>query len=76
VYGAVNVDKVERVQRRIVRYALRVLGWTDIYDSPPYEQRCALLRLKTLVKRRFVTCLMFIFVVLGGKMNSPNLLSS
>jgi hypothetical protein len=68
----VRVDKVERLQRKFIRYAL--LGWTDIYDLPPY--RCALLRLDTLVKRRSIACIMFIFDVLGGKMNSPNLLSA
>jgi hypothetical protein len=29
-----SVDKVESVQRRFIRYALRSLGWTDIYDLP------------------------------------------
>jgi hypothetical protein len=69
----VHVDKVERVQRRFIRYALRGLGWTDTYDLPPYEHRCALLRLDTLVKRRSI---MFIFDILLGRMNSPNLLSA
>jgi hypothetical protein len=72
----VCVDKVERVQRRFIRYALRDLGWTEIYDLPPYEHSCALLRLDTLVKRRSLACIMFIFDVLGGRMNSPNLLSA
>jgi hypothetical protein len=31
----VRVDKVEHVQRTVIRYALRGLGWTDIYDLPP-----------------------------------------
>jgi hypothetical protein len=40
-YG-MRVDKVERVQRRFILYILRSLGWTDIYDLPPYEHRCTL----------------------------------
>jgi hypothetical protein len=28
----VRVDKVERVQRRFIQYALRGLGWTDMHD--------------------------------------------
>jgi hypothetical protein len=72
----VRVEKVERVQGRFIRYALRGLGWTDLYDLPPYEHRCALLRLDTLVKRRSITCIMFIFDGLGGRMNSSNLLSA
>jgi hypothetical protein len=36
------------------------------YDFPPYEHKCALLRLYTLVKRRSIVCIMFIFDVLGS----------
>jgi hypothetical protein len=46
-----------------------------IYHRMSNEYRCALLRLDTLVKRP-VTCIMFIFDILGGIMNSPNLLSA
>jgi hypothetical protein len=60
----VRVCKVERVQRRFIRYGLRSLGWTDIYDLPPYEYRCALLCLETLVKS--IACIMFIFDILSG----------
>jgi hypothetical protein len=72
----VRVDKVERVLRRFIRYALRSLGWTDTYDLPPYEHRCALLGLDTLVKRGSIACIMFIFDGLSGRMNSPSLLST
>jgi hypothetical protein len=72
----VRVNKVERVQRRFIRYALRGLGWTDTYDLPPFEHRCALLRLDTLVKWSSIACIMFIFDILSGTMNSPNLLSA
>jgi hypothetical protein len=36
--------------------------------------RCALLRLDTIVKRRSIACIMFIFDILSGRMNSPNML--
>jgi hypothetical protein len=72
----VRVNRVERVQRRFIRYALRGLGWTDMHDLPPYEDRCALLHLDTLTKRRSIACVMFIFDVLSGPgVKSPNLLS-
>jgi hypothetical protein len=61
----VRVDKVERVQRRFIRYALRGLGWTDTYDLPPYEHGYALLPLDTLVKRRAIAYIMFIFEILS-----------
>jgi hypothetical protein len=60
-------------QRRFIRYALRSLGWTDIYNLPPYELRCAL---HTLVKKLSNACIVFLFVILSGRMNSPNLLSA
>jgi hypothetical protein len=71
----VRVDRVERVHKRFIRYALRGLRWTDMHDLPPYEDRCTLLHLDTLAKRRSIDCVMFIFDVLSGRVNSPNLLS-
>jgi hypothetical protein len=41
-----------------------------------YELRCALLRLDTLMKRCSIARIMFIFDILSGRMNSPNLLSA
>jgi hypothetical protein len=32
-----RVDKVERMQSRFIRYALRGLGWMTTYNLPPYE---------------------------------------
>jgi hypothetical protein len=72
----VRVDKVECVQSKFIRYALRSLDWTDIYDLPPHEHICALMCLVTIVKRRSITFIMFIFDILSGVMNSPNLLSA
>jgi hypothetical protein len=48
------------------------------FDTIAYQQRCALLRLDTLVKvkRRSIAYIMFIFDILSGRMNSPNLLSA
>jgi hypothetical protein len=47
----VRVDRVERVQKQFIRYTLRGLGWTEMHDLPPYEDRCTLLHLDTLTKR-------------------------
>jgi hypothetical protein len=64
----VRVDRVER-------YTLRGLDWTDMHDLSPYEDRCALLHLDTLAKRRSVACVMFIFDILSGRMSSSIFLS-
>jgi hypothetical protein len=34
-YGA-HIDRIERVQKKFVRYELRGLGWTDMFNLPPY----------------------------------------
>jgi hypothetical protein len=44
------------VQIRFVRYALRVLGWTDMHDLTPYDDRCALLHLDHPYKKA-IDCL-------------------
>jgi hypothetical protein len=58
-----------------VKYALRDLGWTDIFDFPPYVDRCAFIRLETLAETRANACVMFIFDIMSGRVNSSNLLS-
>jgi hypothetical protein len=73
-YGA-HLDRMERVQRKFVRYALYGLGWTDMCDLPPCVDRCALIRFETLAERRANACVMFIFYILFGRVNSSNLLS-
>jgi hypothetical protein len=39
-YGA-HIDRIERVQRNFIRFALRGLRWTDMCDLPPYVYRCS-----------------------------------
>jgi hypothetical protein len=55
-----RVGKVERVLH-FIRYALRSLGWTNIYNLLPYEHRWDLQRFDTLVKTCSITCIMFVF---------------
>jgi hypothetical protein len=35
-----NVNNIERVQRKFVRYTLQGLGLTDMHDLSPYVKRC------------------------------------
>jgi hypothetical protein len=62
-------------QRKFVKYALDGLGCTDMLNLPPYLERCALICLETLAERRANACVMFIFDILFGRVNSSNLLS-
>jgi hypothetical protein len=59
-----HIDRIERMQKKVVRYALRGLGRTDMFDLPPYVDRCALIRLETLAERHLLmhaSCLFLIF---------------
>jgi hypothetical protein len=73
-YGAL-IDRIELLQKKFVRYAWCSLGWSDMFDLPPYVDRCAFIRLETLAKRRANACVMFIFEILSGRVHSSNLLS-
>jgi hypothetical protein len=66
-YGA-HINRIERVQKKFIRYAFRGLGWTDV-------DRCALIRLETLAEKRVNACVIFIFDILSGRVNLSNLLS-
>jgi hypothetical protein len=50
-------------------------GHSDMYDLFPYVDRCALICLETVTRRRSDACVMFVFDVLSGRLGSPNLLS-
>jgi hypothetical protein len=54
----VRVDRVKRVQRRFIRYAMRDLSWTDMHDLQPHKDKCALLHFDTPTKRRLIAWMM------------------
>jgi hypothetical protein len=62
-----HIDRIDRVQKKFVRYALFGLGWTDMFDLPPYVDRCAVIHLETLAEKRLNACVMFIFDILSGR---------
>ena len=67
--------RLERVQKRFLRVALRNLPWRDPANLPPYADRCRLLGLETLEHRRKVQQALFIAKLLNGDIDSPKLLS-
>lgn len=74
-YHAVHIDRIERVQRAFLRFALRGLPWQNRLHLPPYEHRCALIRLPTLRDRRTLLQRLFIFDLLENNIDCPELLS-
>lgn len=73
-YYSTLVLKIERVQRRFIRFALRNLPWNDPVHLPPYPDRCRLIGLETLSQRRVSMQCVFIFDIIQGNIDSPVLL--
>jgi hypothetical protein len=48
-------SRIERLQEKFVKYALRRLGWDASSDLPPYRSRCSLLNLDKLQTRREIS---------------------
>lgn len=67
-------DRIERVQRRFIRWALRNLPWQNRFELPPYEDRCQLIGLDTLSCRRSVTCALCVSDVLSARIDCPAIL--
>ena len=67
-------NRIERVQRRFVRIALRHLPWSRPNNLPCYEDRCKLLDLDTLESRRKIQQATFIAKLLNNELDAPVLL--
>lgn len=67
--------RIENVQRRFIRFALKDLPWNDPYNLPPYPDRCRLLSLDTIQQRRKLQQIIFVAKLLRGDIDSPKLLS-
>lgn len=68
-YQSTQVNKLERVQKYFIRFALRHLPWTDETRLPPYTSRCLLLDLETLSARRLKLQRIFIFDILTDRID-------
>lgn len=67
--------RIERVQKRFVRMALRNLPWRDPVNLPPYPERCQLLGIDTLQRRRKIQQALLIAKLINGEIDSPELRS-
>lgn len=74
-YEMTWILRLERVQKRFVRLALRNLPWRDPVNLPPYPNRCLLLDLETLEQRRKIQQATFVAKLLNGEVDCPVLLS-
>lgn len=75
-YHTTQSNRIERIQRNFIRYALRRLPWTDPVRLPPYEHRCALVHLETLACRRVLLQRLFVFDILSNNVDCSVLLTN
>lgn len=75
-YHAVHIERIERVQKRFLRFALRGLPWNDPVNLPPYENRCALIGLQPLASRRVMLQRLFTFDVIRNNIDCSSLLEN
>ncbi|XP_017466462.1 PREDICTED: RNA-directed DNA polymerase from mobile element jockey-like isoform X1 [Rhagoletis zephyria] len=71
-YNQNAINRVERVQKIFLKFALRCLNFSD--PVPSYSSRLMLLNLKSLESRRSVLCLSFTYNIIKGIVDCPFLL--
>lgn len=74
-YHNVWIERIEKVQSKFIRYALRFLPWRNREQLPPYESRCQLLGMDTLERRRTVARGYFVAKVLLGEVDASWILA-
>lgn len=70
----VHSNNIESIQKKFLKYALRRLNWRDEFVLPSYISRCLLIDLETLSSRRNNACILFVFDILSGRVDSPQIL--
>ncbi|XP_075150974.1 uncharacterized protein LOC142225086 [Haematobia irritans] len=63
-------DRVESIQKHFLIFALRGLGWNNLYDLPPYSSRLLLIHLPSLERRRFMHGIVFLSNLFNGDIDS------
>lgn len=74
-YQTTWIERLERIQRRFVRFALRLLPWSDRTNLPPYADRCRLLGIDTLEQRRSIQQEVFVVKIMNEEVDCPSLLA-
>jgi hypothetical protein len=71
-HQTIHTERIERVQRNFIRFALRRLPWT-VHPLPNYIDRCLLVGLESLADRRTVASALFARDILCGRTDSVRL---
>lgn len=75
-YHQIHIKRIEAIQRRFLRFALRGLPWVDNFNLPPYQDRLRLINLQSLEKRREVADIIFVHQIMSGVTESSTLLEA
>ena len=59
-----------------MRFALRRFPWENPYCLPQYEDRILLLNLQSLLSRRKISDIVFLYQIIVGRLDTPSLLCS
>ena len=71
----IHIDRIERIQRKFTKFALRYIDWNNENNpEPSYQSRCQLIALETLNRRRTNTSFFFFYDLLNGFIDAPHLL--
>lgn len=72
----IHISRIESIQKKFLMYALRRTVHRDHnYRLPNYLERCASIEIEPLWRRRINLNVMYVFDLLRGRINSPNLAS-
>ena len=66
-----HTDRLERIQKAFTRFTVFKYGLRSV---PPYNTRCKLLGIDSLANRRKAACSIFVYNILVGRINCPDLL--
>jgi hypothetical protein len=72
----VHLKRIEAIEKKFLRIALRTLGWRCDIELPPYCQRCRLIDLDVLRSRRRDSCALYIGDFSSCKLDCLIILSS
>ena len=69
-------NRIEAIQRKATRYAVRLLPWRQGDVLPSYHSRCLLLEIESLKKRRQIAKCLFTSGLLNHHIDAPTLLAT
>lgn len=71
-----HINMIESIQKQFVKFIHpenSAHNPSNQYQMRPYTDRCKELNIETLRRRRINSCIVFIFDILSGRINSPSL---